>query len=66
MQTDPVNDIKVPQERLESRWFHMLFNLSHGTLMSSTDRSAQRHFKSNAPIGKMSVSPVSPTTNLCF
>ncbi len=45
-----VYDIKVPREHLESWLLHMPCNHSRGTLMSYTDRSAQRHIKSNTPI----------------
>ncbi len=43
-----VHDIKVPRERYE-QIKPMLSNRSRGTLMSYTDHSVQRRFKSNTP-----------------
>lgn len=40
-----VRNDKVPQERFESIWSRR----SRGSLMSYTDWSAQRRFKSNTP-----------------
>ncbi len=42
-------DIKVPRERFESIRIRRLSYRSRGTLMSYTDHSAQRRFKSNTP-----------------
>jgi len=39
-----VDDIKLPRERLETRRLSMLSKHSFGTLMSYTDRPAQRCF----------------------
>ncbi len=45
-----VYDLKVPRKRFESIRIHLLSYRSSGTLMSYTDHSAQRRFKSNTPI----------------
>ncbi len=44
-----VYDIKVPQELFESIRIHLLSYGSRGTVMSYTDHSVQRRFKSNTP-----------------
>ncbi len=44
-----VYDIKVPRERFESIRIHLLSHRSRSTVMSYTDHSAQRRFKSNTP-----------------
>ncbi len=44
-----VYDIKVRREQFESIRIHLLSYRSRGTLMSYTDHSAQRRFKSNTP-----------------
>ncbi len=63
-----VYDIKLPREWFESIRICLLSYRSRGTLMSYTDHSAQRCFKSNTPIVSLALKMVNmwPKCLPCF